>query len=133
MNRRSFILTGISAASVAAILPLPAPAKPIGRILDIRPEQRQCHGEYFFAHSQSQEDELLEAARAAAAQGEPLYFWNEKYRPPRYGQRGVLIFPDHGMHGSDTSPHVDFCGVVLLPETIWHPAFDSIRPKTERW
>jgi hypothetical protein len=37
------------------------------------------------------------------------------------------------MHGSDTSPHVDFCGVVLLPETIWHPAFDSIRPKTERW
>jgi hypothetical protein len=132
MDRRAFILTGL-AASVAVALPLSTEAKPIGRILDIKPEQRQCHGEYFFAHSQAQEDELYEAARTAAAQGEPLYFWDDEFRPPRYGQKGLLIFPAHGMKGSDTCPHFDFCAVVLLPETIWHPAFETIRRKAERW
>jgi hypothetical protein len=132
MNRRTFISAGVAACAVGA-LPLPAQIQPIGRILDIKPEQRQVHGEYFFAHSQSQENELYEAARIAAAQKEPLYFWNEEYRPPKYGQKGILIFPDHGMKGSDTSPYVNFCAVVLLPETIWHPAFEEIRRKAERW
>ena len=125
MNRRGFISAGLISSVVMPLLPSFVKAKPIGRIV--------AHREYFFAHSQAQEDELYEAARLAAAQSEPLYFWNEEYRPPKYGQKGILIFPDHGMKGCDTSPYVNFCSVVLLPETIWHPAFEEIRRKAERW
>lgn len=129
MNRRGFFTRSAAALAGALVsmraLPAKDTAPPIGRILDIPYGQRAVDGEYFFAHSEAQQDEIFEAARAVARDGHTLYFETENYDP----QHGVLIFPTHG-HGSQL---VHFCCAVLLPDTILHPAFAAIRAKAENW
>lgn len=130
MNRRAFIFAG-AAATVAVTLPFPTVAPPIGRILDRNVHQPEWPEEYFFAHSQAQEDELYEAARMAAAEDQPFYFWNDG-DGCSHGRKGIVAFAHHG-GGCASVPLVNFCCVVLLPETIGHPAFEKIRRKAELW